>query len=70
MFVGLVAPVKRVRADPACSDYHLHGFARLTPQISSFIVVTTVWSRVADGVLGSLLSDDRVALRLPELEAT
>jgi hypothetical protein len=69
MFVGLVALVKRVRADPACSDYHLHGFARLTPQISSFIVVTSMCSRVADGMLGSLMSDDRVAQRLPELEA-
>ena len=54
MFVGLVALVKRVRADSAYQQFHRGDIIR---------------SRVADGMLGSLMSDDRVAQRLPELEA-
>ena len=66
--VGLEALVAMVRADEHSSDYHLSGVSRLSSRIKTFCVAGTVASRVSDAVLAEVLEDDRVALRVGELE--
>jgi hypothetical protein len=65
--VGLHRLVATVRNDPGASQYHIHGFDRLTPSKRRFIVIASMSSVVADSFLIELLEDDRVARRSTEL---
>ena len=70
MFCGLGGLVQLTREDPKCTDYHLHGFARLTPRLTKVAATTAIASQVADGILSELLADDRVARRADELHSS
>eukprot|EP00969_Alexandrium_andersonii_P287587 12714325-Alexandrium_andersonii.AAC.1 len=66
--VGLEAWVGLVRADPAASDYHLHGFARLTQAIREWSVVAGLVGNVCDAALAEVMVDDRLAARGEDLK--
>ena len=68
--VGLEEMVRRIRAKPHTSEYHIHCFDKLDAIAREFIVITALVSYVPDGVLRLLLEDDRVVGRLHEFEAS
>lgn len=70
LHLGLAEMVDEVRKDPTTSDYYIHGFQRLTEELRRFAAVAAVGSCVAQGVLSSLVEDDRVARQLSFLEST
>ena len=62
--------VAHARANPKHSDYHLHGWARLTPRLRHLVAVAAISSYVPDAFIVEALTDDRVAFRLEDfLEA-
>lgn len=65
--VGLETWVSLTRADPSATDYHLHGFARLSPRIKKCCAVAAIAANVVDAVLVEALVDDRLARRADEL---
>ena len=67
--VGLESWVSFTRSDKEATDYHLHGFAKLSPKIKRLCCVANVASHVCDAVLSEALSDDRLARRADELKA-
>ena len=67
--VGLRGLVAAVRADPLSSDYHIHGFERLSMQSTRYVVIAGVSMHVADSFLVDLLEDDRVARRADALRS-
>lgn len=67
--VRRVGGLRRLRKQPVVSDYHLHGFARLSTEANRFVSIISVAAFVPDSVLVALLENDRVAARLAELES-
>jgi len=70
--VGLEAWVALARADPAASDFFLHGFAKLSPGIKRYCAVVAMVAFVPDALLAEVLVDDRLvkhAARLQEVVA-
>eukprot|EP00972_Heterocapsa_arctica_P084416 12434904-Heterocapsa_arctica.AAC.1 len=65
---GIASLIKRVRADPRSSDYHLHGCARMTKGILDLCVVSAFSASVADTLMAEVLEDDRVVRRLEVLK--
>ena len=65
---GLGSLVSRIRACPKASDFHIHGFERLTEEAIHFVVVASVSSYVSEGCLQELLGDSRVPMRLAFLK--
>lgn len=65
--VGLEALVGATRADPKATDFHLHGFERLSPHVKRYMVVGGMTSFVSDALLAEVLADDRLARRPQEL---
>lgn len=66
--VGLDGLVADVRADVKASDYHMHQYERLSPELRRFAMVATVASLVPDALLQELLQDDRLCRRCLELQ--
>jgi hypothetical protein len=58
--IGLEAWVAMARADPSASDFHLHGFAKLTWSIKRYCVVAGIAAYAPDAVLAEILIDDRL----------
>lgn len=65
--VGLGQLVHKTREDPSATDFHLHGFGRLSPDLRKFMVIATIVSFVVDSLLVEVLSDDRLAGRGEQL---
>ena len=61
--IGLDHLVGRTRADAKNSDYHLHGYARMSAPIKQFMIVSGVVSCVADAMLQEIMRGDRLARR-------
>ena len=59
-----------MRANPKASGYYIHGFGQLDEDTVRYAVVAAVSSHLSDAALVALLEDDRLAERLPELEAS
>ena len=68
LFVGLEQLVSLTRSDPKATDYHLHGFERLSKQIRTYIVVASIVNFVPESLLLEVSDDDRLARRCEELE--
>ena len=68
--VGLTDLVGHTRANPKCTDFHLHGFARLTETEREYMVIAAACSWVPDAALYLVLEDDRVLRRREELRTT
>eukprot|EP00969_Alexandrium_andersonii_P208773 9220574-Alexandrium_andersonii.AAC.1 len=66
---GLPSLVASIRADPACSDFHIHGFARLQQPAQIFMAMAAMVSYISDSCLTELLEDPRVPLRLESIRA-
>ena len=66
--IGLEEIVALARANPEVSDFHLHGFTRCKPIVKRYACVAAVASYSLEGFLLDVLSDDRIARRLPEIE--
>ena len=67
LLLGLQSQVAAVRDDPLASDYHIHGFAKLSPKMLKYIFVCSLSSYVSDALLSSLLEDPRVPSRMDKL---
>ena len=67
---GLPDFVRMLRQDKSLSHFYINGFSRLTQDRLAFLVVAGMSSRVAEGVQGELMKDNRVALRYEQLWAT
>ena len=68
--LGLQGLAKVTRSDPTASEYHLHGFDNLTPQVIRYAIAASLSANICDAVLVELLADARVALRLEHLQTT
>jgi hypothetical protein len=66
--VGLEKLVLITRADPKATDYHLHGFSRLTSRLRKYAAIASIASFPADAVLLELLEDDRCVRNIAKLE--
>ena len=66
--IGLEGLVDTVRGDPKASDYYIKGFANMDRGVRLYAVVSSLVANVCDSLLFALLEDDRVCLRLQELE--
>lgn len=66
--IGLEQWVSLTRADPSETDYHLHGFSRLTPNVKRCCAVAAIAANVVDAVLTEALLDDRLVRRAEELK--
>jgi hypothetical protein len=65
--VGLERLVAMTRADPKATDFHLHGFAKLSMDLKRYAVVASLVSYVPDAMLAEVVADDRVALMAEQL---
>eukprot|EP00974_Lingulodinium_polyedra_P055619 5350049-Lingulodinium_polyedra.AAC.1 len=65
---GLPGLVAQTRADPHASDYHLHGFARLSAEHLEFMVMAALVAYVPDALIVELMEDDRLVRRAEELQ--
>ena len=68
LLLGLDELVRITRDDPACSDYHLHGYSNLTQASRQLALVCAFASYPAEAGLQILLSDDRLAQQLQEFQ--
>lgn len=68
LVLGLESIVAATRADEACTDYHLHGFGRISAPIKKYMILAAITSVVADGVLLEVLQDDRLLRRSTEVQ--
>ena len=68
LLTGIESLVAKIRQDPRCSDFHIHGFARLTPGLKEMVVQCAFISYVPESCLSELAADARVGLRLEELK--
>eukprot|EP00969_Alexandrium_andersonii_P020568 899122-Alexandrium_andersonii.AAC.1 len=68
--VGLDGLVGLIRGSGNASDYYIHGYERLAPEVRKYTVVAAIASFVPDSFLIELLEDDRVARRVGVLQAT
>ena len=64
LLTGLDSMVSHIRQDPASSDFHIHGYERLSPQKREFLVVAGLASYVPEAFLLELLEDSRIPMRL------
>eukprot|EP00974_Lingulodinium_polyedra_P049628 4773131-Lingulodinium_polyedra.AAC.1 len=69
MCVGLESLVALTRDDPLVSDFHLHGFEKLSCDIKMYVACAAVGSYPVEAFMLEVLEDDRLARRLPELKA-
>ena len=61
---GLSDLVQTLLADPKAPKHHIRGFPKLSARGKRFVFVASLCSYPCDTLLGELLEDDRVALRL------
>ena len=68
MLIGLSGLTDRIKADPAASEWFIHGFCDyVTPDVLRYAIVASLSSRLLDVTLEEVLSDDRCAGRYGEL---
>ena len=65
---GFDSLVAATRADPKASDFHIHGYTKLTPDLRKFVAIAAFSSYTSEAVLAELIADSRVARRVAELE--
>ena len=68
LFTGFENYVAFMRHDVHASDYYLHLFARMSPQVKHFIILAGISAHVSESCLALLLDDNRVALNLDSFE--
>ena len=68
--VGLQQLVQITRDDCKSTDYHLHGFGKISQHLKAYMVTSSVAAWVPDGVLYEIMEDERVCLRAVELQNT
>ena len=66
--IGLQGLVQMIRQDPKASDYYIKGFENLDRGARTYAVIASLVSNICDSFLYSLLEDDRVCLKVEELE--
>lgn len=68
ILTGIDSLIDRIRGNPRHSDYHIHGWSRVTPNVRYFLCVASMCCFVADSFLAEAMEDDRVASRLGRME--
>ena len=66
--VGLEALVSTTRNLPNVSDFHLHGFEKMTQPAAAFAVYAALGAYPVEALSLELLEDDRLGRRLEELK--
>jgi len=64
LLTGFDSMVSHIRQDPASSDFHLHGYEKLSLQKKEFLVVAGLAAYVPEAFLLELLEDSRIPMRL------
>ena len=64
--LGLEQIIREIRAKPHTTDYHLHHYDRLTPDVRVCLACAAVSSVVVDSLVQDLMDDDRMALKYEE----
>ena len=59
--------VARTRADAACKDAHLHGFARLSSSLKLFVALASASAFIPDAYLQLIECDDRLVRQHDDL---
>ena len=67
--VGLESLVALTRDDRLVSDFHLHGFDKLSSDIKMYVACVAVGSYPMEAFMLESLEDDRLVRRLPEVKA-
>lgn len=62
LHLGIADLVQAARSDPKTSDFYLHGFARLAPEVERWAALAGFTACVRDAALAEVLEDDRVEL--------
>ena len=70
LYIGLDFLVKAVRDDKSCTDYHLHGFSRLSSKHRRYAVIAGIVSKGPEALLEELMVDDRCVRRFETLTQT
>lgn len=65
---GFDSLVAFTRSDPKASDFHIHGYGKLTPEHRRFVAIAALSAYPTEAVLTEMMVDSRLARRLPELE--
>jgi hypothetical protein len=68
MALGLQGLVEFIRSEPSASDFYIHGFAQLNTDALRYSAIACVAANACDAVLLELLEDDRLGMRLLEVE--
>lgn len=58
--VGLESLLKMTRANPAHSDYHLHGFDRLRVRMKKFVTIAAISTWVTESAMLEMMCDARL----------
>ena len=57
--------MQRTRASQHCTDYYLHGCAKLNHELKYYMAVAAEPSCVSEGVLNNIMDDDRLLRNNP-----
>ena len=68
LLTGLESLVAFIREDSASSDFHIAGFARLSPDMKKFCAAASLASYVTDAFLSEMMDDPRLPMRLAFLK--
>ena len=66
--IGLEAWVAFCRDDPTATDFHLHGFNRLSTGIKKYAAIACLSAHVGDSLMAEALADDRLVKKCDELK--
>ena len=67
---GISSLVRYSRQVKKCSEYYIHGFDRMTPEVVAVAMLAAVSSSPCEALNLKLLEDDRVMLQLDLLWKT
>ena len=70
LLTGIDSFVASIRANPATSDFDIHGFDRLSEDVRHFVALAAMVSYPSDALLSELLEDSRLPRRLAALTQT
>jgi hypothetical protein len=68
LLTGLESLIAFIREDPASSDWHIAGFARLCPAMKKFCAAASLASYVTDAFLSEMMDNPRLPMRLAFLK--
>ena len=65
---GIGSIVAHIRRAPHTSDYHIGGWAKLTPEARTFAVVSAMSGCVSDVALAMIMADNRAPRQIRAIQ--